>query len=95
MLSLFAQASQTVVSPDVAQWLGLLGSLGFAVWYGYYVTAITIPKINADNNALTAKLVDDFRSEMKLQREECRREAEQLTAAFHARLNSSLKPSNN
>jgi hypothetical protein len=90
---LFAQTGQA--SPEVTSWLGLLGSLGFAVWYGYYVTAITIPKINTDNNALTSKLVSEFRDEMKVaradhasamdaQRDECKREMEWMMAAFQA-----------
>lgn len=82
---------------NISTWIGMVGSLGFAVWYGYHVTAVTIPKINADNNALTVKLVSDFRDEMKMereshsaqmigQREECKREMEWLMAAFQARM---------
>ncbi len=86
------------VSPDyVTNWLGMVGSLGFAVWFGYYTTAVLLPRINKDNNELTLKIVSDFRDEMRLEREshnqqmiaqrdECRREAGQLMAAFQLQI---------
>ena len=104
---LFAQAAQqSVLGADASAWVGMIGTLGFAVWYGYYVTSVTIPKINADNNALVARLVADFKDEMKLERDshaadlaahrdECRREVEQLMASFRERLQARIDPSKN
>lgn len=103
---LFAQAAQNVLSADASTWVGMVGTLGFAVWYGYYVTSVTIPKINSDNNALVAKIVADFKDEMKLEREshaadmtaqrdECRREVEQLMTSFRERLQARIDPSKN
>lgn len=107
MWSIFAQALPVSMSPDsMSSWVGMVGTLGFAVWYGYYVTAVLIPKINTENGELVKKIVTDFRDEMKLerdahsaemtsQREACQREMEQLVSAFQARVSNLTKPSNN
>lgn len=82
MLSTLAQAVPAVSSDPLTVWVGMLVSLGFSVWYGYYTTTVTIPRI-----------VSDFREEMKLereahsaemsaQREACQREMEQLANIF-------------
>lgn len=94
MLAILAAAPPA--ADPVSTWVGMLGTLGFAVWYGYYVTAITIPKINVENNKLVEKIVNDFREEMKLerdshaadmksQREDCQREMAHIVSYLNSR----------
>jgi hypothetical protein len=56
-----------------------LGSVGFAVWYGWYVTTRTIPKIvedhqltsdkvSSNHRAVVDKLVTEFREEQREER---------------------------
>lgn len=92
MLNLIAQAESIAKNaenmPVWAQVAGGIGSFGFAVWYAYYTTKHTIPKLNRDHaetvRQITAehckttdKLVDEFREESKEQREYCQRRADQ------------------
>ena len=103
---MFVLLAQAANGDSLSSWVGILGTLGFAVWYGYYVTAVTIPKINTDNNALIEKVVRDFREEMKLeredhtanmkaQREDCQREVTQIMAAFNVRVTNIKDVHNN
>lgn len=78
MLQLLAQLDVTAVSvPSV---IAALSGGGFSLWYGWYTTSVTMPKMQADNNAALTKmtadnnavinrLVTDFRDEMKNERQ--------------------------
>lgn len=52
----------------------MLGSIGFAVWYGWHVTSNTLPKIIDGNRSTIKQLTDDFRADMKQARIEYREE---------------------
>lgn len=81
MFSLFAQIEAGVSWESL---LAMLSGGGFSIWFGWYTTTKTLPKI-----------VDDFREEMKLERESHAHEIEQLTTAFQSRMTSVTTPSNN
>lgn len=67
MIWLLAEASQSASDSGLMGGLvGAAGGIGFAIWYGYHVTTKTIPSI-----------VQDFRAERALDREE--RNAERAT----------------
>ena len=78
MLELFAQVDASAVSwPSV---IAALSGGGFSLWYGWYTTSVTMPKMqadnnvaltkmNAENNAVINRLVTDFREEMKNERQ--------------------------
>ncbi len=51
--------------------LGAAGGIGFAMWYGYYVTTKTLPSI-----------VSDFRQERILDREESKATRKEFTDAI-------------
>ena len=61
MFELLAAEATTHSTPDglIGGLVGASGGISFAIWYGWYVTTKTIPKI-----------VDDFREERKLDRED-------------------------
>ena len=72
---------------DLIHVLGGLTSLGFAVWYAWFVTVKVIPekdkanreelgKIREDHRGQMSSLIADFRDESRLQRE-----AHQLTVS--------------
>jgi len=77
---LLAQAS---VGDSPVSWTSVIAALsggGFSLWYGWYTTSVTVPKmqadgnatiakVNADNNAVITRLVADFREEMKMERQ--------------------------
>ncbi len=56
-------------------------SLGFAVWYAWYVTTRTIPDMNARHAETIQKLVEEFRQEAREQREQHRADIAQFWAA--------------
>ncbi len=56
-------------------------SLGFAVWYAWYVTTRTIPDMNTRHAETIQKLVEDFRQEAREQREQHRADIGQFWAA--------------
>ena len=65
-------------------WIQISGgviSLGFAVWYAWYVTTRTIPDMNTRHAETIQKLVDDFRQKSREQRELHRTDIAQFWAA--------------
>ena len=56
-------------------------SLGFAVWYAWYVTTRTIPDMNARHGETIQNLVEEFRQEAREQREQHRTDIAQFWAA--------------
>lgn len=103
MPELLAQAEAIAKSaesmPVWAQVAGGVSSFGFAVWYAYYTTKHTIPKLNrdhaetvrqitADHCKTTDKLVDEFREESKEQRAFCQKRADQSVELARAGANA-------
>lgn len=70
---LVAQVSESPSTSTIGALLAVLLSSGFAVWYGRYVTTVSIPK-----------LVDQFTAESKASREAFQKEADSLRDAFAA-----------
>lgn len=68
---------------SAVSWPSVIAALsggGFSLWYGWYTTSVTMPKMqadnnialtkmNADNNGMVERIVNDFREEMKLERQ--------------------------
>lgn len=44
-------------------------SLGFAVWYAWYATTVTIPNIVAQNSTTISNMLTEFKAELKEQRQ--------------------------
>jgi len=64
---------------DIAQIISQLSSIGFAVWYAWHTTTVTIPQLSKRSNEITKdladkhditinKLVEDFRKDLKEER---------------------------
>lgn len=57
MVALFAQ-----IDPGSVSWPSVIAALsggGFSLWYGWYTTSVTLPKMQADNNAALVKMNAD------------------------------------
>lgn len=82
--SILAEGANDV---SVTQWFqmgsGVFGS-GFAVWYAWYTTTKTLPTLNQQHNELVGKIVDDFRSESKEQRESEKERTKAIAASMSA-----------
>lgn len=67
------------VAEDIPGWAGVVGTLtggGFAVWYAWHTTTRTIPEQIKTHAATVEKLVNEFRTETKEQRNEYMRRSE-------------------
>jgi len=75
MFELLAAEATTHSTPDglIGGLVGASGGISFAIWYGWYVTTKTIPKI-----------VEDFREERKLDREDRKSEHDEFKSALKA-----------
>ena len=67
MMLLIAEATG-INTDNLPSILSAIGSIGFAVWYGWYVTTKTIPKITDKHDERIATLVQDFREEKEADR---------------------------
>lgn len=71
--------------PDAPNWLNTLGgltSLGFAVWYAWYVTTRTIPERDKTHAETISGLVSEFREEQKETRAANEKTMERQATAF-------------
>ncbi len=50
---------------SVAPMLSTLGSLGFAVWFGWYVTTRMIPDMQREHRQAMLDLANEFREDVK------------------------------
>jgi hypothetical protein len=63
------QTDAPISTPNWLNALGGLTSLGFAVWYAWYVTTKTIPERDKVHAATISEIVTEFREESKEQRQ--------------------------
>jgi hypothetical protein len=96
MLELLADTSNTAVTEvsngmagGVGALLGMGGGVGFAIWYGYYMTTVAIPKIIASNAENVEKISGRHDATIKQIHEELRadrREDRAVLAALSERI---------
>lgn len=61
--------ADTVDASPYLQIASGFASLGFAVWYAWYATTVTIPNIVAQNSTTIANMLAEFKTELKEQRQ--------------------------
>jgi hypothetical protein len=79
LTSLFGQLDMSPVS--IPSLIAALSGGGFSLWYGWYTTSVTIPKI-----------VADFRDEMKTERTFHAAQIDKLVSQFDRRDQVKQKP---
>lgn len=96
---LFGQAIPNEIQP-IGQWLDKAGgitSLGFAVWYAWYVTTKTIPEMSRRHAENVDNVVKEHREVVDSIIDSYRKESAETRNAYHAELaawREHLKPAN-